>query len=257
MKIYLLLLSILCLLTNCNKINQPTQKKHKKELLRAESILSYGNSNSIFKFFNDSSYTYEVNYKDYDYEKKDKFVGYCSINKDTIIFFPSRFRFNGCEKAVIKNGFIEFVDAESTFKLKINKSTVPVVSKLDLESFNDYAIFSFNPNLYIYFPKSSSPYDITQSDLIKIDEILKACLKENPKEIERDITEYIKQCMIVINEKGEKEALIMCHCKSPELIKTFEYSMFSLGHDGGDCRFRVKINLTKNTYSELLVNGLA
>jgi hypothetical protein len=254
MKYYLFLLSFL---TACNTPELENKTREKQVILQAESIMSYGQGGTSFKIFIDSSYLFEVNFKGFNYEKYEKFTGHLFIKDDTISFFPSRFGFNNSEEAVVKNGFIEFVDSKSSFRLGIAKSSLPLRSKLDFKNFDDYAVFTYSSAFDNYFSDNSKPYDLTQTELIQIDDVLKTCLKENQEAIKKDISKYVKQCIVFLNAKGEKEALIFCHCKDIRTDGAFRYSFLGLGNDGGDCRFRVKINLTKDTYSELFINGEA
>ncbi len=69
-----------------------------------------------------------------------------------------------------------------------------------------------------------------------------------------NLPRYKRQYMPYLNPKGEKEVWINCFCrfqgqdwrKSPVFVL-----------DGGNCYFNLKVNLSRGTYYDLMVNGSA
>lgn len=114
---------------------------------------------------------------------------------------------------------------------------------------------------------------MTNDDLLKIEIILNKCINDyNPnqerqfKEINDkhpeykldkkyfiiDLTRYKRQYVAIINSKGEKEVWINCFCNTWD--KNWKTNLIFV-HDGGNCYFNLKINLTTRKYYELMVNG--
>jgi hypothetical protein len=114
---------------------------------------------------------------------------------------------------------------------------------------------------------------LTEDEFIKLEIILKKCVDkhnvkaekeyekialENPKnkpeknhfviEIER----YKRQYVVVINSKNEKEVWINCLCYTDN--KKWKKELVGT-KDGGNCYFRLKINLKKEECYDFSVNG--
>lgn len=256
----ILSLAILVLFIQC-KEQKSKKDTTKNEQITAQNTYNFIGSGSIkFQLFSDSSYIFTVMQKDFDYEKLEKYKGFCYLKSDTLYFIPIKFKFNRSEKAVIKNNFIEFVDGESPLKIEIKKNLFHTKVKLDLKKHNSYAFFTFNPEFqrftyYGYKPKTIKPSDLNQSELIELDKILQRCFKENASKL-RNINQYVKQCVVVTNEKQEKEVWIGCYCKDPYNKESYKYSLIRMD-DGGECNIHLKINLTRHNYSDLNISGRA
>ena len=61
------------------------------------------------------------------------------------------------------------------------------------------------------------------------------------------LNEYKRQYTPVINKENEKEVMIYCACDG----------YFGLVQDGGKCYFKLKVNLTKMTFTQIRINGIA
>ena len=140
---------------------------------------------------------------------------------------------------------------------------------------SNFVIMPFNKDWHWIF-ENVKPTELTQSELIEIENILKIAVKENNEKqiinLKKHNEEYPKnkwsetgfeiklkgkkrQYVPIINEKGEKEVWINFFCndwKSDNWRKDLK-----LVHDGGNCYFNLKVNLTNKTYSELGINGYA
>lgn len=250
------------LFLSCQKVKTEKSKNEKVEKITAENNYDfYGKTSLKFQYFSDSTYIFTITKKEPDYEKFEKFTGFCFVKNDTIYFKPFEFKFDRrSKKAVIKNNFIEFINDESTLKIEIKKNLLHTKNKLDLRNYNDYAFFSFNqrvhsPIYYSYKPNTIKPYDLRQNELIEMNQILQRCFKENASKL-KNINQYIKQCIVVLNEKQEKEVWISCYCKDFSIKDTYKYDLIMMD-DGGNCNIGLKINLTKHNYSDLSISGSA
>ncbi len=69
--------------------------------------------------------------------------------------------------------------------------------------------------------------------------------------------DYNIQFVCAITEKGERIIWINSFCKNEEsTFKDWKTKIFFVA-DGGNCFFNIKINVAKNTYYDLMVNGPA
>ncbi|MCK8143352.1 hypothetical protein MW871_15785 [Flavobacterium sp. I-SCBP12n] len=248
---YILIFTILSLFTQCKKSKIETLKQSKIEQIFAENNYDLG-GNVKFELFSDSTYNLISTVKSPNYEKTEKFNGFCEVKNDTIYFKPFEFEYTDSEKAVIKNNFIEFISEKSSFRIEIKKNTFKTRNKLDFTKFKDYAIFTYKPE-----NKNSEykPYDINQTELEEIDRILTKSFEENKSKL-KSKNEYVKQCRIVTNANNEIEIWINCYCKNKYDKSGFKYNLIQM-NDGGKCNISIKINLTKKEYSELNIAGLA
>jgi hypothetical protein len=140
---------------------------------------------------------------------------------------------------------------------------------------SEYVILPFNKKKNWIF-KNAKQTELTQTELIKIEEILKIAVKKNNENQEKEVKTHNekypkdkwnktgyelsldgkkRQYIPVINENGEKEVWINFFCNDwgSENWK----SEIMIVMDGGNCYFNLKINLTKGSYSELYINGYA
>ena len=66
------------------------------------------------------------------------------------------------------------------------------------------------------------------------------------------LNRYKRQYMPIINKYGEKEVWVNCFCEHWNWdLKTRPVEV----RDGGNCFFNLKINLSKNIYYNLMING--
>lgn len=121
--------------------------------------------------------------------------------------------------------------------------------------------------------KNGTPTSIDNDELIKIENILNDIVKEHNEKERLELNEHnkkfpnnfkkqtgyeislenkMRQYVPILNEKGEKEIWINFFCDKPrnDEWKTFPRQV----NDGGNCYFSVKVNLTQNTFKELIVN---
>jgi hypothetical protein len=129
--------------------SQCKEDKSEKNTPKTEQILAINTYNFIgkaslkFQFFSDSSYVFIDTEKDTNHDKTEKFNDFCYLENDTIYFSRTRFRYNGSEKAVIKNNFIEFIGGDFPLKIEIEKNLLHTKNKLNLEKYTKLCIFHF------------------------------------------------------------------------------------------------------------------
>lgn len=254
-KRHLLLFGLLFLLFKCNQHKKEINQLGKVEQIFAENIYDLGESVKLI-IYTDSTYEFIVGNGGINHQKIKKFNGSCFIKSDTIYFRPFEFKYVNSEKATIKNNFIEFLGGEFPFRVKIKESSISVKHTLDFGQFSDYSVFTYDKKFYDYFPKDVKPYELTQKDLIELDNILKKCFEENNTKLNKKSSQYAKQIIAVINSKNDIELWVSCNCKDKRFKNEFEYAIIQV-QDGGNCHFRLKINLTKQSYSDLSINGEA
>ena len=167
----------------------------------------------------------------------------------------------------------------SIFRLPDNKTLANNSSHLQSIDSSRYAILKFDSKSNYYFDKDAKPTPLTAEDIKKIEILIdKRMAKYNKVEeaiYQKSFNEtkrkypnsipfdnriknpekYYKQFIAVINSKGEKIVWANCVCE----IKDFKYWKRSevFVDDGGNCFFNLKINLTKGTTYDLMVNGIA
>lgn len=241
-----------------NTENIKKSQTEKIQQISATNKYHFGGSMN-FEFYSDSTYTF-VNTKNKPYDNKiENFEGSCFFKNDTIYFKTVKFGFNGSEKAVIKNNFIEFIDGKFPLKIEITKNLFQRKEALDLKKHKDYAFFTFDPKFYGYHfdykPNTIKAYDLNQKELAEVDQILKKCFSKNALLL-RKIDQYVKQCIVIINDKQEKEVLVYCYCQDSSIEAEYKYSFIDMS-DGGNCNVSVRINLTKHNYSKLYIAGEA
>ena len=251
MKINLLLILILFL--SCNQSeNQSDQIKQKDTLLIAKQNLN--EVSKIYRtliIFSDSTYFFEDILNEIGHNREENFKGSLQIKNDTLKFSPFEFDYNEAETAVLKNGFIEFVDGEEPFRMKIAKTSLKVNNLIDFKNFKDYAVFTD----YKKF-ESENTYrnlDLTTNDLKLIDQILNFEFNKNKKL--RLYSDYLKQITSIKNEKNENIVNIYCYCKNSHTLDSFQFYKIGI-HDGGNCNVYVQLNLKTRKIEILNIAGI-
>lgn len=263
MKIFLFIsLVILCI--QCKNV-----QTFENIVLIAEEPIEKGPVTETYarlQLFKDSSYLLTVNYKNPNYEKDERFIGGYVRNGDTIAF-KTEIDFFHADKGVIKNNFFEFINGAFPLKFKVIYSSQKMTYDRDTTKFKDYSVFELN---YEYFDSSYyawsidaerpslenfQPYCLKDSELQIVDSILRICIKESNGDLQ-EINTYYKQCIGVINSSNEIEVWLNCSCKGNEPDNEFQFSLVNVS-DGGNCFFKLKINLTRKKYYDLYINGYA
>jgi hypothetical protein len=135
-----------------------------------------------------------------------------------------------------------------------------------------YAVLPYDTSNQWIFKKANSTV-LSSEEIIEVEKLIQKCIDEHNIEQQKqfdtitkehpeyglkknnfviDLTRYKRQYFPVINDKGEKEVWVNCFCNTwnndwrKNLVFVF---------DGGNCYFNLKVNLTKEAYYELMVNG--
>lgn len=125
------------------------------------------------------------------------------------------------------------------------------------------AIIPFDQKGNYPFDNSYKPTILTQIDINIVDSLISICVSDYNNALDKDHKEwsidlkkynYLKQLIIVTNNKGEKEVWVNYFCDTWNMNWKKE---ILLVHDGGNCYFNFKINLATKTFYDLSVNGEA
>lgn len=132
---------------------------------------------------------------------------------------------------------------QTSAQLKSNQSVVEAESKMD---------WLFGKNYKNWSPGSE---DITAAD-----KLLAAAFKDQERGTVnrvsgKSLDDYNMQFVGAADANGDKIIWINCFCKKEEnFFKEWKKNIVHVA-DGGNCFFNVKINITKNTYTDFMVNG--
>ncbi|WP_277017325.1 hypothetical protein [Flavobacterium lindanitolerans] len=115
--------------------------------------------------------------------------------------------------------------------------------------------------------KEYKPLTPTQSELEQIDIILQDALSKGEfyflkEQTLKELKNRYRQYICYINGNGDKIVYVNSFCKIPTIydddgkakLLDWKNEMVDTA-DGGSCYWNMKINLTKNTYYELIING--
>ncbi|WP_310554382.1 hypothetical protein [Flavobacterium sp.] len=104
--------------------------------------------------------------------------------------------------------------------------------------------------------KNNKSTKLNYKELQMVTELLSKCIKQRNSEFTLknniELKKYYKQYVATINSKGEKEVWVNCFCY---LWDTEWRKNLIRVADGGKCYFNVKINLSRQIYYELIING--
>ena len=249
------LVVFLLILSSCSKFEKK-QNGQKEILLTATQ--NFNDVNEIkrtFTIYADSTYLFTESLKETNHNKIETFEGSIKITQDSIKFDSFEFDFNEAKTAVLKNGFIEFVDGENPDRMKIEKTFLNVKNKLDINKFPNYSVFTFYKKFNNQeWQKEYSNYDLNNQELLKIDEIFKNEFSKNKKL--RNFNDYLKQIVAIKNAKNE--IIIQAHffCKQSFLIESYQYYETSM-HDGGNCNVYLELNLKTGKFNFINIAGMA
>ncbi|GGP01406.1 hypothetical protein GCM10010992_01650 [Cloacibacterium rupense] len=250
------LILVFMMLLGFNDYNSKSETEKKEVLLLAtQNFNDLIKINRTFKILSDSSYIFTELVKEENHSKSETFQGLVKIDNDTIKFSPFLLDFNISETAVLKNGFIEFIDGEYPERMKFEITKLNVNNNLDTQKFPNYAIFTFYKKFNKQeWQKEYSNYDLNNQELLKIDQIFKKEFSNN-KRLET-FDKYLKQIVAVRNNKNE--ILIQAHffCKNTSLLESYQYYE-SMMNDGGNCNVYAELNLTTGKFNYFNIAGLA
>ncbi|MDT3739340.1 MAG: hypothetical protein RO257_07550 [Candidatus Kapabacteria bacterium] len=139
--------------------------------------------------------------------------------------------------------------------LNCNTKEINTSKSLDLNQFNPdtnkIAIFSSKKA-----NTKGTNFQLSENDFKMIDTLIENSIREyNTKYgTEINLEQYYRQYEPIINEFKEKEIWIYCFCYASNIDWKKEMLFVS---DGGECYFRLEINLTKKKVINFSVNGSA
>jgi len=125
---------------------------------------------------------------------------------------------------------------------------------------DDEAILDAHAKMDWLFGKGFKNWTPDISDIVTAEKLLNDCyVQEKTGTVNhllgKTLEEYNKQYVGAVEENGEKTIWINCFCKKYE--KDFpDWKKQIIGvADGGNCFFNLKINITRNVFGLLQVNG--
>ena len=143
-------------------------------------------------------------------------------------------------------------------------------------SSDHYVILPFDTAVYTSLPQDCTQATLNIDDFANIERVLSFCVNKYNRsqttvyrEIVKklpdqdlkindyviDLKRYYRQYIVVYNKRGEKEVWVNCFCNIQSLRNWREKAVIVMG--GGNCFFNVRINLTRKSFSDFMVNGLA
>ena len=245
-KIFSILISIfIFIFISCNK---------DKVLLNSELHLdSLMDEYYNFKIKKDSTFQFFTKKVMFDGSiEKDSTTGIISFKNDTI-YLKSKALNDKVEfdKAILKNGFIEFIHNSGCCvqKYKVLTSQFPQKETIDLSNFSNYAVLPYLTN-----NQGEKAYDLTQKNIEEIDVLLRNEIDSNSKF--RKVEDYLIQLKSYTNLK--REIIVVCQliCKNVTNEERFRYNEI-LMKDGGNCNVHIIIDLNKNEIKEINIAGEA
>lgn len=126
----------------------------------------------------------------------------------------------------------------------------------------DEALIDAGKNLDWVFGKNYAGWTPGDKDIETSEKLLNDCFDKQKsgtvnRLLNRKPDDYDRQFIGAIDPNGDKIIWINCFCKGEESSFKDWKNKIVFVNDGGDCFFNVKINITKNTYYDLMVNGVA
>lgn len=237
-------------------------ERKKKQVLLAENLYRDIINDSLSErvtLFSDSSYIFVKTYKSADTHNTEHKKGKYFIEKDTIHFSRNLLDDTESQKAIIKDNYLEIIDTEACYKIKVVNTQLPNKNTYDKKRFKYYAIFSYHQTRDSSIFRSGRPHELNNLELSLTDSLLRICMEQNPRLRARDNDNYIKQCIATKDSNQEVIVWLNCICHESGLATQdkFKRELLMRVYDGGACYFKVKINLTRRTYDDLAINGEA
>jgi hypothetical protein len=205
-----------------------------------------------FRLLTDSTFIFTYNSSEWSHERKEIFRGRYFVKYDTIYFHPFDFSYIRSDKAILKGDFIEFLNGDKPLKMRLRETVLKSIVTYDTTKYSDYAFFTFDADFYGKFSNGSKSIDLNANELKLVDSLLNVCLKDNS--IKRELKDYYKQCISVVDSSNEKVVWINLLCKGRRRDTTYQHYVTRV-HDGGECYLNLKINVDTLKYYQLYING--
>lgn len=120
---------------------------------------------------------------------------------------------------------------------------------------NKYSILKYNPKDHYYIFKDVVPAKLSKKEIIEIEKIIFPKTSETITKHNRELNSndnYCRQYLAVINSKNEKIIWIQFYCGEVS-NKNLKSEVLRVS-DGGDCLFKIKVNLSNKTFYDYSEN---
>jgi len=236
------------------------KKNEKREILLVENRyfdILHDSLNEKLTLFADSNFIFSKTYKSANNENIEHRKGTFYIKKDTIHFSRNILNDSESKKAIVKDGYLEIIDKEACYKIKVVRTELFNRTTYDNQRFKNYAIFSYCQTRDSVVFVNSKQHELNNKEIAQIDSLLSICMKQNSRLKNSNNNDYIKQCIATKNTNNEVIVWLYCICHKSGLFfgDDFQRQPIGIVQDGGECFFKLKINLTKQTYFDLSING--
>lgn len=238
-------LILICLITlvSCNKNETLLFSEIYFDSLMEEKYTFHISSDSTYHFM-----SRKVMFD--DSIENDSLKGVVSLVNDTIYLKANKLNENfQFDKAIIRNGFIEFMhDSRCCIqKYRLLHSQFTEKVTIDFSNYPKYAVFPYLSN-----KENEIPYDLNQNDIQAIDFLLQKEMQSNTEL--RDYKDYLIQLSSHLDIRNEIMVIAYLICENFTREERFKYQKISI-KDGGDCNIYIKINLTKKEIKEVIIAG--
>ncbi len=164
-------------------------------------------------------------------------------------------------RKIMKLKLIIFFILISFISCSEQKKIIPI-NKID----DRIAIINSSENINWITKKAYKSWSPNQSELIRIDSVLEKAINEKrflflKKQSLMELKERYMQYLCYINDDGDKIVYINSFCKIPTMYKNgkeelldWQNEMIDIA-DGGSCYWNMKINISTQSYFELMING--
>jgi len=208
------------------------------------------------KMYSDSTFVLTRKFKTNDYEKIENLKGRFYIKSDSIYFGKNLLSDIKSQRGIIKDNYLEIIDDEACYKIKVVKTGLPNRITYDSYKFKDFALFSLNKTRDSLKIKDATPYDLNDQELSNLDSLLRSCMTKDPQLKNRRSDNYYKQCIATKSLNNEVIVWISCICHESGFTgNEIQRQVINGVKDGGTCYFQLKINLTKRSCFDLLIHG--
>jgi hypothetical protein len=236
------------------------KKNEKREILLVENHyfdILHDSLSEKLTLFADSNFVFTKTYKSADNENIENRKGRFYIKKDTIHFSRNLLNDSESKKAIVKDGYLEIIDKEACYKIKVLATELPNRTTYDNQKFKNYAIFSYCQTRDSDVFVNGQQHELNNKEIAQMDSLLNICMKQNSRLKNRNNNDYIKQCIATNNKNNEVIVWLYCICSKSgfNFGDDFQRQIIGKVYDGGNCYFRLKINLTTQTYFDLSING--
>ena len=143
-----------------------------------------------------------------------------------------------------------------------SKITEKTVKNTPADLNPNQTIIDASKNMEWVFGKNYKSWTPSGTDIENAEKLITECFNDQKtgtlnRLLNRKPEDYYRQFVGAINEKGEKIIWVNCFCeKEINFFKDWKTNIIMVA-DGGNCFFNLKINVDKNNYFDVMVNGNA